>query len=123
MPGTGESRGGDKRKVRPKTCDLQGIGGTEVNKRRHAVHLESLKGKLHVISLLQIHIVHEQLTGSHLHEHCQQLQAKRDGMGIESTSFYVNSLYHGNRERELLPRINACASLGKPFYDGNNFIN
>lgn len=98
MPGTDESRGGGdlRARLRQKPVTFKGLA---VNKRRHAVHLESLKGKLHVIGLLQIHIVHEQLTGSHLHEHCQQLQAKRGGMGIESTSFYVNSLYHGNRER------------------------
>ena len=47
-------------------------------------YLESLKGELHIIGLLQVHIMHEQLTSTHLHEHRQQLQAEGE-MGIEST--------------------------------------
>lgn len=76
MPGTVESKK-KKRKNKSKLYDLYVLGSTEAQQQEAGVYLESLKGKLHVIGLLQIHIMHEQLTGSHLHEHCQQLQAKK----------------------------------------------
>lgn len=83
MPGTEESRK-KKRKNKSKLYDLYAFGTTEGQQQEGGVYLESLKSKLHIIGLLQIHIMHEQLTGSHLHEHCQQLQAKKGGRGIES---------------------------------------
>lgn len=107
MPGTSQSW--DKRGGVCENVTFGGFGCTAEANKESCRYLESLKCKLHVIGLLQIHIVHEQLTGSHLHEHCQQLQAESGGMGIESTSFYVNSLCHGNQERELVQRINVCA--------------
>lgn len=60
----------ERKSWKVKLSDLNSYGSIPGQLPKVLLYLERLKGKLHIVGLLEIHIVHEKLPSSHLHEDC-----------------------------------------------------